>query len=745
MEKERQSKRVRAWFYPLALTVAPLSVASQLDEFSPDEDIPIFMTPARMTSSYENAPNSVTRLDVDDLHLLGIDNVVDALRLVPGMFVSDIHGSNAAIGYHGSNVNVPRRMEVLYNGTSIYRPGYSNIHWHRLPVDINDLSAIEVVRGSNVVDFGSNAYSSTVNLIQKPKVLEPAFSGAYTTDGDGTHNAWLSSHIETENGHFNARYFREENTGFDKTETGQNVNDSSHGDNLIIGGEIEVDRNLIVDFQLGTNKYDFQPGAFPEPTGGDSFLLLATDLVSPSDDSTEKSTFFNLKATKQTDIFDSPIELKGTISHVRFKRKQEIHICAPSFMFDPLIEQLDNSPNVVLHPNDIPLVISSSLLTGTAAISQSIVAPLSLSDFQTLSAIGQKAQAVGPFALQQEVCGTSNQDVLEERQGVELQIVSKEEGDYQLSSTFSYSNTRATSETYLGGTEVVDAYSLSNNLRFNITDDLVLNAGLMLESNSNLDETYESYRVSLNYTPFRSHVIRATASRSQRSPDIYETSRQWNYLVTYDQGATDHNGQGSATLFRNAVSPDHLDPETIESIELGYTFFSSTSTFDIKYFRERNTDLISEQFQYLDFNLTNNGSLNNKGIELGFTHQPVEIPGLKIGGGYAYVDNDTGTTFEDSLYSQNSGNVWAIYPITDDLFISATQYYAEEIGGYDYKRTDLTLTRFQAFGGTDVTFRVNYRRYPKKVSSFTEASPVIPVQSRYDNHNRLTFSFELSY
>jgi iron complex outermembrane receptor protein len=698
-----------------------------------------------MASSYDNAPNSLTRLDADELRLLGIDNVVDALRLVPGMFVADIHGSNAAIGYHGSNVNVPRRMEILYNGASVYRPGYANIHWHRLPVDINDLAAIEVVRGSNVVDFGSNAYSATVNLIQKPKALEPSWSGSYSTDGSGVHNAWLSTHVQTERGHFNLRYFHEENTGFDRTANGNTLHDSSRGDNAIVGGEVEIDRSLVLDFQFGTNRYYFEPGAFPESADTDAYLLLATELVTPGDTPSEKSTFFNLKASRQTALFGNPVAVKGGISQVRFERRQTIDLCLPSFMFDPLIEQLDSSPNVRLHPSDIPLMIGSGLQTGTAVIDRSIAGPLSFTDFQLLNAIGQKVRSVGPLALQREVCGRTDQNVLEERRAAELQVVSNGQGMLQFSSTLGYSHTWADSDTYLGGQEVLEAMHFSNNLRVHLKDGLVLNAGAMLERNSQYQDNYVSYRLSLNYSPFPNHVVRATASQSQRSPDLYEVNRQWNYRVNYEPGTLDHNGQRQANLFRNAVSPQHLDPETVDTVEVGYTAFSSTSVFDIKIFREKHRDLISEQFQYLDFHLTNQGALQVQGAELGLSHQFTTIPGLKIGAGYAYVDNDTDTVFEDSLHAKHSGHVWAVYPLYENGFIGATHYYAEGIGELNYQRTDIALTNFVDFGETEVMVQLLYRRYPEVMGSYTEVSPTLPVRALYDDRNQWMLGVEFSY
>jgi iron complex outermembrane receptor protein len=155
----------------------PFSALAENDPFDPfnisDADINL-VTPSLLSASSSESPVSVTKLNTFDLELLGINNIVDALRLVPGMLVADEFGSGSVVGYHGTNVNVPRRMEVLFNGHSIYRPGYAGLNWQRLPLDIPDLTSIEIIRGGSVVDFGSNAFQATVNLIQKPLATMPS-------------------------------------------------------------------------------------------------------------------------------------------------------------------------------------------------------------------------------------------------------------------------------------------------------------------------------------------------------------------------------------------------------------------------------------------------------------------------------------------------------------------------------------------------------------------------------------------
>ena len=80
------------------------------------------------------------------------------------------------------NVNVPRRSEVLYNSNRLHRPGYAGAHWYRLPIDLQDLTFIEVVRGPSP-EYGTNAMTSTVNLIQDTVATRGLYGSARVGDG----------------------------------------------------------------------------------------------------------------------------------------------------------------------------------------------------------------------------------------------------------------------------------------------------------------------------------------------------------------------------------------------------------------------------------------------------------------------------------------------------------------------------------------------------------------------------------
>ncbi|MFK5893936.1 MAG: TonB-dependent receptor [Pseudomonadota bacterium] len=727
----------------LLISSSQITEAQIFDEFS-DLDAPLFVTPSRMASSYQDAPNSVTRLEADDLYHLGITNVADALRLVPGMLVSDVQSVDPVASYHGTNVNVPRRMEVLFNSNSIYRPGYANVQWQRLPVDINDLTAIEVVRGSNVVDFGSNAFLGTVNLIPAQAILEPVFSFETRVGNNKQREIWLSNHFSIGNGEYIFRYSHKEDGGFDSLEDGTKIEDHLSGDNFLLLGEVEIGDGHIIDFTLASNKYSFTPTKLETLFEDDEDLdFLIGDTETP--EAKESSTSLIVKYNGTSSFYDSKINWSLSGNYVKFDRAQDIDLCLRSFFYDPLIEQLDNSPNIHLVRDDIPLVLETSLNTGVAQLDQSIIAPLSESDIELLRLIGERTLEIGPIELLRKRCGTSDISVEEKKYDVDGSFVIDKRNVYSLSTNVGFSNSIATSQHYLNGTVERSTITLSSNIRYHIIDNLIFNFGVHFEKNDRVDEVYPSSRVSINWSINPYNIFRITASHSERSPDIYELDRFWNFYVVFNEGVTDHLGNTEASLPRNATSPDSLESEKINSAEISYVYNKDAHTFDIKYFKEHMYDLISEPFFYMDFKLTNDGMLDLKGTEFYYSYSSRQYSGLKTGLSYMYLDNTTDTKFEETLYAKNTATLFTIIPLSDKFTLGTTIYYFDELAENNYKRLDMNLTYSNYLQNADIKFRLNYRYYPEIIYSFTEISATEPIGSKYKDIYQLYISMNIEF
>ena len=148
------------------------SATTTLDDFEfdddVDQDIPVVLTAVRLKQLQSDVPASVTVLEGQMLQDLGIKDISEALRLVPGIMVGyDANNKVSVVQYHGGPASLPRNLQVLLNGRSVYMSSLSTVDWQSIPVAIEDISRIEVVRGPNSSSYGSNAYQAIVNILTK--------------------------------------------------------------------------------------------------------------------------------------------------------------------------------------------------------------------------------------------------------------------------------------------------------------------------------------------------------------------------------------------------------------------------------------------------------------------------------------------------------------------------------------------------------------------------------------------------
>ena len=148
----------------LSLSLAKAAFASdpEIDFFS--DDIPIVLSATRLAQPQTEAPASVTIIDRALIKLSGAKNIAELFKLVPGMHVGYYRGNRAVVGYQGLASEYPQGVQVLIDGRSVYSPLFGGVDWSNLPLMIEDIERIEVIRGPNGSSFGSNAFQSVINI-----------------------------------------------------------------------------------------------------------------------------------------------------------------------------------------------------------------------------------------------------------------------------------------------------------------------------------------------------------------------------------------------------------------------------------------------------------------------------------------------------------------------------------------------------------------------------------------------------
>jgi iron complex outermembrane recepter protein len=131
---------------------------------------------SKKSESLFDASLSASVLTRDEIRNSGATSIMEALRLVPGVIVRESSNGNYDVHIRGLD-NVPPNSLILTstNTTTLVminnRPVYNYLQggtfWETLPIDLNDVEQIEVVRGPSSTLYGPNAVSGVINIITR--------------------------------------------------------------------------------------------------------------------------------------------------------------------------------------------------------------------------------------------------------------------------------------------------------------------------------------------------------------------------------------------------------------------------------------------------------------------------------------------------------------------------------------------------------------------------------------------------
>lgn len=179
-----EGRRAAVLALAVVLTIPVTAAAQPAPEDAYFEPLPVVLSVSRLAQPVAEAPAAVTVIDQEMIRTSGAREIWELMRLVPGMTVSNAVGQSPAVVFHGLTGQFNRRLQVLIDGRSYFSPFfYGGVNWRQLPVALEDIERIEVVRGSDSVGYGANAAHGIVNIITRqalgmPKATVLAMQGA---------------------------------------------------------------------------------------------------------------------------------------------------------------------------------------------------------------------------------------------------------------------------------------------------------------------------------------------------------------------------------------------------------------------------------------------------------------------------------------------------------------------------------------------------------------------------------------
>lgn len=228
------------------------------------EDLPVVLSASRLLQPLSEAPNAMTVIDRRMIRDSGFRNIADLFRLVPGMYVGYLGANTPIVSLNGVSDQYSRRMQVLVDGRSVYLPPFGGVDWLDLPLLIDDIERIEVVRGPAAASHGTNSFYGVINIITRD---------AASAEGQAVklnHGERGISDLSAQIGKTGERFDYRLSAGY-RSDDGDNqpvMNDGSISRIFNLRSAFRIDDDDSLELQLGLNHGSIgmgTTGRFQEP------------------------------------------------------------------------------------------------------------------------------------------------------------------------------------------------------------------------------------------------------------------------------------------------------------------------------------------------------------------------------------------------------------------------------------------------------------------------------------------------
>lgn len=226
-----------------------LSTAAAQDKtYNMDE---IVVSSGRVPITFNNLFRSVSVLSAKEIKEFPVNNVIDLLKNVSGIDLRarGTEGVQADIAIRGGSFE---QTLILIDGVKLIDPqtGHHNLN---LPISMDNIERIEILKGQGARIFGANAFSGAVNIITKKERINSLTASALGGD-NGLFEFSLNSSIKTGIAANSFSFSKKQSDGY-QYNTNFDVQNFSLGQNYSIG------KNLLslffgyIDKSFGANSF----------------------------------------------------------------------------------------------------------------------------------------------------------------------------------------------------------------------------------------------------------------------------------------------------------------------------------------------------------------------------------------------------------------------------------------------------------------------------------------------------------
>jgi outer membrane receptor protein involved in Fe transport len=127
----------------------------------------VVVSASRTEEKLINAPATMTVIGQQTIQSAPTQNFAELLRAVPGMNITQVSARDINVTTRGATGTLATGQLALLDGRSLYQDFFGFVMWDFLPVNLNEIKQVEVIRGPASAVWGANALNGVVNVITK--------------------------------------------------------------------------------------------------------------------------------------------------------------------------------------------------------------------------------------------------------------------------------------------------------------------------------------------------------------------------------------------------------------------------------------------------------------------------------------------------------------------------------------------------------------------------------------------------
>jgi iron complex outermembrane receptor protein len=139
----------------------------QKPEEQPKYEETVVVSGSRTEQQLINAPVTMTVITADVIENAPTRNFAELLRSVPGLNLTQVSARDINATTRSATSTLATGQLALLDGRSLYQDFFGFVMWDFLPVNLNEIKQVEVIRGPASAVWGANAFNGVINVLTK--------------------------------------------------------------------------------------------------------------------------------------------------------------------------------------------------------------------------------------------------------------------------------------------------------------------------------------------------------------------------------------------------------------------------------------------------------------------------------------------------------------------------------------------------------------------------------------------------